>query len=206
MRILVADDEAASCRLVQMTLAEQGDEILFVHDGEEAWRLLQGEDPPQLVLLDWRMPRVDGVELCRRIRATPSLAATYAILVTVNADKEDIVRGLEAGANDYVVKPFNAAELRARVRVGARVVELERALAERVRHLEDALAKVKQLQGLLPICCYCKKIRDDQDYWHEVERYVAQHTDAHFSHGVCPECLEAHVKPELDRLRQAMGK
>ncbi len=206
MRILVADDEAASCRLVQMTLAEQGDEILFVHDGEEAWRLLQGEDPPQLVLLDWRMPRVDGVELCRRIRATPSLAATYAILVTVNADKEDIVRGLEAGANDYVVKPFNAAELRARVHVGARVVELERALAERVRHLEDALAKVKQLQGLLPICCYCKKIRDDQDYWHEVERYVAQHTDAHFSHGVCPECLEAHVKPELDRLRQAMGK
>ena len=206
MRILVADDEAASCRLVQMTLAEQGDEILFVHDGEEAWRLLQGEDPPQLVLLDWRMPRVDGVELCRRIRATPSLAATYAILVTVNADKEDIVRGLEAGANDYVVKPFNAAELRARVHVGARVVELEAALAERVRHLEDALAKVKQLQGLLPICCYCKKIRDDQDYWHEVERYVAQHTDAHFSHGVCPECLEAHVKPELDRLRQAMGK
>jgi response regulator RpfG family c-di-GMP phosphodiesterase len=100
------------------------------------------------------------------------------------------VAGLDAGADDYVVKPFDQEELRARVQVGIRVLKLQRSLADRVTELELALDRVNQLQGLLPICCYCKRIRDDRNYWHQVEAYIENHSDAQFSHGVCPECIE----------------
>src|SRR5262249_57910928 len=101
------------------------------------------------------------------------------------------VTGLQSGANDYVTKPFDRAELQARVCVGKSVVELQRSLALRVRELEDALSQVRQLQGLLPICCYCKKIRDDRNYWQQVETYVGDHSAARFSHAICPDCLKA---------------
>ena len=96
---------------------------------------------------------------------------------------------------------LNREELRARVQVGERVVELQRRLAERVRELEAALADVKHLSGLLPICAYCKKIRNDQNYWQQVESYVAEHSEAQFSHGICPGCYETVVKTELSHLR-----
>jgi hypothetical protein len=101
-----------------------------------------------------------------------------------------------------MVKPFKPLELRARLGVGVRVVELRRRLEARVLALEQALAEVKQLRGILPICSYCKKVRSDQDYWQQVESYVAQHTEAKFSHGICPECWQQHVKPMLDALGQ----
>ncbi len=106
---------------------------------------------------------------------------------------------MQSGANDYVIKPFDRAELQARVRVGQNVVELQRSLAQRVRELEEALSQVQQLQGLLPICSYCKKIRDDRNYWQQVETYVSRHTQMRFSHGICPDCWETEVKPQLSR-------
>lgn len=109
------------------------------------------------------------------------------------------MRGLDAGADDYIIKPFNREELRARVKVGVRILDLQNNLAGRVSELERAMAGVKQLQGLLPICCYCKKIRDDQNYWQQVEGYISRHSEAQFSHGVCPDCFEKIVKPELAR-------
>src|SRR4029434_1546856 len=102
----------------------------------------------------------------------------------------------------YIVKPFEREELHARVQVGFRMLELQAALADRVRELEEALARVKQLQGLLPICSYCKKVRDDQNYWQQVETYIEGHSDAQFTHGICPDCRQKFVEPELDRLRK----
>jgi DNA-binding response OmpR family regulator len=107
-------------------------------------------------------------------------------------EKEDVVEGLEAGANDYIRKPFDRPELRARVRVGERVLELEAALAERIRALQDALAHVKTLQGLLPICMHCHRIRNDQQTWERLEKYISEHTEAEFTHGLCPECMKKH--------------
>src|SRR5262249_1044353 len=146
------------------------------------------------------MPEIDGLEVCRRVRAAPKLKAMYLILLTARGSREYVLEGLRAGANDYVTKPFDREELEARVNVGIQVVQLQAELARRVAELEDALGRVRQLQGLLPICCYCKKIRDDQDYWHQVDRYIGTHTDVRFSHGICPECWVSVVQPEFQQL------
>ena len=190
MKVLIADDDPVSRRLLQASLEKWGYDANVVVDGTAAWESMQDAQPPQLLILDWLMPHVDGLELCRRARTMKSLQSAYIILLTSRATKSDIVKGLESGADDYITKPFDPGELRARVQVGKRVIDLQTTLAERLRHLEEAMARVNQLQGLLPICCYCKKVRDDKNYWHQVENYVARHVDVRFSHGVCPDCME----------------
>lgn len=200
MRILVAEDDAVSRTMLEATLGKWAHEVVAVADGSRAWEVLQAPTAPDLVVLDWMMPGLDGLEVCRRIRATPKTQSTYVILLTARDSREDLIRGLQAGADDYIAKPFDARELRARVEVGHRVLELQKVLAERVRELEAALARVKQLQGLLPICCYCKKIRDDRNYWQQVENYLAEHSEVQFSHGICPDCYVKFVKPEMDKL------
>lgn len=154
------------------------------------------------MILDWMMPGLDGLEICHRIRARVPARPTHIILLTARGGRENVVQGLQAGAHDYITKPFDRDELRARVQVGVRVIELQQALAERVRQLEEALACVKQLQGLLPICSYCKKIRNDRNYWQQVESYLSEHSDVQFSHGICPGCYETFVKPELEKWQQ----
>jgi len=200
VRVLIADDEATTRHLIQATLGNWGFEVLVAEDGTEALRILNGLNPPEIALLDWVMPGVDGLEVCRRMRAARLNAPTYLILITARGGLENIVQGLEAGADDYVTKPFDPRELRARLHAGARVVQLQKALLERNQALEDALKRVKQLQGLLPICSYCKKIRNDRNYWEQVDAYVASHSEAQFSHGVCPDCFEMHLKPQLESL------
>jgi DNA-binding response OmpR family regulator len=200
VRVLIADDEATSRRLIQVTLGGWGFEVLVAVDGGEALRILKEASPPEIALLDWMMPGVDGLEVCRRIRAAPPNATTYIILVTARGGLENVVQGLEAGADDYITKPFDPREMRARLHAGVRIVQLQKALLVRFQELEDALKRVKQLQGLLPICSYCKKIRNDRNYWEQVDAYVASHSEAQFSHGVCPECYEVHLKPQLERL------
>jgi len=201
VRILIAEDDAVSRRLLETLLTRWGYEVTVACDGEEAWRLLQREDAPHLAILDWMMPGMGGLEICHKVREVDHPSPAYLILLTARTGSEDVVQGLETGANDYVTKPFHREELRARVQVGVRVVELQVSLAERVRELEEALANVKQLQGLLPICSYCKRIRDDHNYWQQVESYISGHSGAIFSHGICPECFEKFVKPELNKLK-----
>ena len=200
MRVLIADDEATSRHLIQATLRGWGFEVLVAMDGVEALRVLEGSNPPEIALLDWMMPGVDGLEVCRHMRAAIPNAPTYIILVTARGGLANVVQGLEAGADDYITKPFDPRELRARLHAGARIVQLQQALVDRFHELEDALMRVKQLQGLLPICSYCKKIRNDRNYWEQVDAYVASHSQAQFSHGVCPDCYEMHLKPQLERL------
>ncbi|HYN15324.1 MAG TPA: response regulator [Terriglobales bacterium] len=197
MKILLAEDDPVFALLLQRLL-EGEYEVLLVRDGVQAWEALQAENAPQLVVLDWLMPRMDGIEVCRQVRHQPELAPTYLILLTSRDHIKDILTGFEAGADDYVVKPCDPEELRARVRVGRRVVELQSALAAHVAQLQQALASVRQLQGLLPICSYCKRIRNDQNYWEQLETYLSDHTEASFSHGICPSCYQSIMKPQLE--------
>ena len=197
MKVLIAEDDPVSRRLLQAALVKWGYEVTVTGNGKEAWDALQTPDAPSLLVLDWLMPEMDGVEVCREARKSEALKSSYIILLTSRGSKEDIVQGLEAGADDYVTKPFDHGELRARVQVGSRVVRLQSALADRVKELEEAMANVKQLQGLLPICCYCKKIRDDGNYWHRVESYITGHANVRFSHGICPDCSEK-LKADLN--------
>jgi DNA-binding response OmpR family regulator len=182
-------------------LGQWGYDVIETNDGNEAWQALQQENVPQLVILDWMMPGIDGVDICRNVRASPKLQSIYVILLTARGGQKNIIEGLQAGADDYVTKPFESEELQARVQVGARIVKLQSELAERVKELEDALVQVKELEGILPICSYCKKIRNDQDYWEQFEAYISQHSKARFSHGFCPDCYEKYVKPEWDRFK-----
>ncbi len=206
MRILVAEDQAVSRHILIANLRKWGYDVMAVEDGTQAWKALQAKEAPQLVILDWLMPGIDGIEICRQIRKSPQRQPIYLILLTARRGPEDKVHGLQSGADDYITKPFNRDELRARVQVGVRVLELQDALAQRVKELEEALSRVKTLQGLLPICSYCKKIRNDRNYWQQVEGYISDHSEAQFSHGICPECYVRFVQPELERLREHMGK
>jgi DNA-binding response OmpR family regulator len=199
MRILIAEDDPISRRMLEATLAKWGYDVLVTHDGAAAWQALQADDAPRLAVLDWMMPGLDGVEICRRLRRLPGREPAYLVLLTARGSAEDVVAGLDAGADDYLTKPFNRQELHARLRVGQRVLGLQGRLADRVGELEKALAHIKQLHRLLPMCAYCKKIRDDQNYWQEVEGYLAVHADVRFSHGICPDCLEKVVQPQLEK-------
>ena len=201
MRILIAEDDVVSRHLLETTLTKWGYEVISTTDGIQAFDALSQPNAPSFAVLDWMMPGMDGAEVCRRARSLGTDRLLYIILLTAKGRKEDIVQGLTAGADDYIIKPFDRSELKARISVGERILRLQAELAARVKELELALANVKLLQGLLPICCYCKKIRNDQNYWQQVDTYIADHSEAQFTHGICPECRDKIVKPELERLK-----
>jgi DNA-binding response OmpR family regulator len=203
MKVLVAEDEAVSRIRLETFLTKQGYQVLAVADGTAAWEALQAEDRPSLAILDWLMPGVDGVELCRRVRSKPELRGLYILLLTACGSREQVLEGLNAGANDYVTKPFDSAMLESRLRVAAQMVGLHGELATRVNELEQALAELKLLRGLLPICCYCKNVRDDHNYWHKVEQYLVDHSDAQVTSGICPACWDKEIKPQFARLGKA---
>jgi sigma-B regulation protein RsbU (phosphoserine phosphatase) len=201
MRILVAEDDAVTRRILEVTLRGLGWDVVTASDGNAAWKVfetLRGEDAPDLAVMDWMMPGLEGIEICRRLRATPGFEFVYVILLTSRGDKEDLAAGLAAGANDYITKPFDPIELEARVRVGERMVKLQTSLAARVTELEEALAHVSKLQGLLPICSYCKKVRNETNYWEQVDSYLASHAGVKLTHGICPDCLETMMR-QLDQ-------
>lgn len=200
MRILIADDDPVARQLVARTLGRAGYEVVSTADGTQAWGVLEAADPPPLAILDWMMPGLTGLEVCRRLRAGPARPA-YVIVLTSRDRTEDLVEALEAGADDYIVKPFQAEELRARVAVGARVIGLQLRLAERVRDLEEALAHVQQLQGLIPICAWCRQVRNDQNFWERVESYLARRSGLQFTHAICPTCRAA-VTADLEQGRE----
>jgi phosphoserine phosphatase RsbU/P len=205
MRILIAEDDITSRSMLAAVLKKSGHEVVETANGLEAWEMFQKPDAPRLVILDWMMPLMDGFEVLRRIRTRETTgtadAATerpYIIMLTTRSEKTDVIAGLNIGADDYLAKPFDAGELRARVEAGRRLLEMQEQLAEQIRQLRQALDHIKTLQGILPICSFCKKIRDDQGYWNQVEAYISLHSDALFSHSICPECMNEHY-PELSK-------
>jgi sigma-B regulation protein RsbU (phosphoserine phosphatase) len=199
VHVLIAEDDRVTGEILARTLQRWNYATTVVGNGGQAWEHLRSANAPTLAILDWMMPELDGTEVCRRVRADLPLANMYLLLVTARESRGDVIAGLDAGADDYIIKPFDPDELRARVAVGVRVLSLQQKLAERVAELQTALSNVKQLRGLLPICSYCKRIRGDDQYWQQVEGYIAEHSDAQFSHGICPSCYE-NIAAQLDEV------
>jgi sigma-B regulation protein RsbU (phosphoserine phosphatase) len=205
MKILIAEDEKISRKILEVTLIKASHDVVAVEDGVKALDSVQKEAPDMLIT-DWMMPDLDGVELCRRVRSLNLSSYVYIIVLTALTQREKIIEGLDAGADDYITKPFERTELLARVRAGERVIQLERSLRQKNKELSEALAQVKQLKGLLPICMFCKKIRNDENYWQKVEEYLAEHTGADFSHSICPECLEKHYSKYITKKKDQIDK
>jgi len=205
MKLLIAEDRLATLSALTQLTTHWGYQVIGVSDGGMAWDILQREDAPKLALLDWVLPILDGVEVCRQVRQRFPDHPPHLILITGRGSEDDLIAGLAGGADDYLRKPVSPPELRARLDAGKRIVKLQSNLAERVRNLEKALSRVKQLQGLLPICSYCKKVRDDRNYWRQVEDYISANSEAQFSHGICPDCFTMIVEPELSRFTAELG-
>ena len=216
-RILVAEDDPVSRTLLVGLLKKSGYEVVQACDGSQALKELQKPDAPGLAVLDWMMPEMDGLEVVRQVRAMSPFPSSerprspadsrdlrtegpfrrpYLIILTAKREKEDIVAGLDAGADDYLAKPFHAGELRARIRTGLRMLEMQDRMTSAIGELGSALEKIKTLRGIVPICSSCKKVRDDAGYWRQVEAYIRDHTDAEFRHSLCPDCLEG-LYPDL---------
>lgn len=189
--ILVVDDIAKNLELIGNILSLEQYQISVATDGEKAWQILN-RISPDLILLDIMMPTVDGYTLCRQIKSLEEKKDIPIIFVTAKTNPEDLARGFELGAVDYIGKPFNPAELIARVRTHISLYRAKKKNDILIAELRSALAQVKKLSGLLPICSVCKKIRDDEGYWQQVEEYISAHVDVRFSHGLCPACIRTH--------------
>ena len=202
MQLLIADDEPATRFHLQIVMSRGGFDVLAAASGTEAWEVWQ-EHHPQIVISDWNMPGMTGEDFCRAVRQAPSQHYTYFILVTGQVHEATAVAELEAGVDDYLQKPFDTAELLLRVKAGARIVALEDKLSAKIAELEAALGRIETLEGLLPTCCYCKKVKGDDGHWGDLEGYVRLKTRANFSHGYCPDCYAEHVLPQLAEDDQA---
>lgn len=187
MKILAVEDDAVSRAVLHKALRRLKHDVIDAGDGEEAWEKLQNE-PVRVVVSDWMMPKADGLDLCRRIRSRPGKDYTYFILLTSrDATEENQRAATDAGVDDFLTKPLDLTELWTRLRV-----------AERILHYTT---QVRQLEELLPICSYCKKIRDDQNYWQQMEGYINERTGSEFSHSVCPDCFTKVVVPEIEKIK-----
>lgn len=190
MELIVADDEAS----IRMILAKQGEQFGYTvrtaADGTQARNLLLASDTPRVALIDWMMPGLTGLEICRIVRDTPMRFQPYIVILTARSQPADAAAALDAGADDFMRKPYSPVELRARLGVGRRYLE--------------AAEQVKILSGLLPICSCCKRIRDDGNYWHQIETYLEDHTNARLSHSLCPDCMKKEYPELAERILQNM--
>jgi phosphoserine phosphatase RsbU/P len=195
VHILVVEDSPLQALHLRRLLEESGYLVQVAGDGLDALEQFSRR-AFSILISDWTMPKMDGTELIRRIRSMDLPSYVYAILLTSKDQREDLLAGMESGADDFLTKPVDPAVLSVRLRAGERILRLERGLADRNRALEKTLGEMKRLGGLLPMCANCKNIRDDQGYWHQVESYIRDHSEADFTHGLCPACLEK-LYPEI---------
>lgn len=189
MKILIAEDEFTTRMMVQVCLENWGYRVESVTNGNEAWELLQKADAPHIAILDWEMPGLDGVEVCRRAKEMEVEDPTYIILLTGRDSDTDILRGFDAGADDYMTKPFNDNELRARVRVAERLVRTQTSLSESVAELKEALNQLEQLESGVEICSECRSIFSPYDgEWHTCKDVLKNDADPRIIVRQCPDC------------------
>ena len=189
-RVLAARSGTTDTRDAARTISSCGMEAVTAIDGADAWSRLQADPGIAAAILDWTLPTVPGPELCRRIRAHETLGRMYVLLINSRDRRDDLMAGLDAGADDYLIAPFDAEDLCARFHVGMRMRGVQETLRARAGELQAAADRITQISGLLPICTYCKQIRTDQNYWELLEDYLGQHTGLQFSHAICPSCYD----------------
>lgn len=187
--VLVVDDQPANLKVLLSYLQDQGFNTLTATDGKRALYQISNFKP-DIILLDVMMPGIDGFETCHRLKANKETADIPVIFITALSDVEDKIKAFEAGGVDYVTKPFQHEEVLARLNAHLDIRSLQNELEDKNKELQKALDDVKQLSGFIPICAACKKIRDDEGYWNQIDLYISQHSDAQFSHGMCPDCLK----------------
>jgi len=185
MRILVADDDCTSLVLLSSLLEKQGHECILAEDGKQAWDLYQQQTDIHIIISDWLMPNIDGLQLCKFIRAENRERYTYFILLTVLSGKGCFLEGMEAGADDFLSKPIDTESLMARLRVAERIIGMQ--------------IEINQMEKMLPICSYCKMIRDESDEWAHIDQHMAKHGSHNFSHSICPACYQTQVLPSLPK-------
>ncbi len=189
MRILTVEDDPVSRLVLHQALGKLGHDVVASSDGEQALEILNREGV-RVVVSDWTMPRMDGLELCRRVRARTGVDYVYFILLTGRTgDEHNREEASDAGVDDFLTKPLDRTELWMRLRVAERILRYA--------------TQVRQLEAFLPICSYCKKIRDDHNYWQQIESYINARTGTDFSHSVCPCCYTNVVLPEIEKLKSA---
>lgn len=187
MKILAVEDDAVARAVLRQALRKLGHDVIEAGDGNEAWERLQHE-PVRVVVSDWMMPNSDGLDLCRRVRRWTGVEYIYFILLTGrDATTDNQKEAADAGVDDFLTKPLDFSELWMRLRVAERILRYT--------------TQVRQLEEMLPICSYCKKIRDDQNYWTQIESYISDRTGSDFSHSVCPDCYQRVVMPELEKIK-----
>ena len=202
MKLLIVEDDDSTRLFLLYALRKFGYEISQAKNGREAWEIFQKPDPPKLTIVDWLMPVMDGIELCKKIRAQiDERNQPYIIILTSKSEPGDTLEALHAGADEFLVKPIDPAELKARVEVGRRIIGLQETLHENIDYLQAALNEVTVLRGFISICSYCKKVRND-DSWEKIENYISEHSEVTFSHGVCPDCIKTKVRPELEAMKK----
>jgi len=188
MRILVAEDDVISRKLIVTTLSQFGHDVVSFDNGQRAWDAFN-ESPFRVIVSDWLMPGVDGLDFCRQVRKRPQTEYTYFILLTANVQgKESYLEAMQAGIDDFLAKPLDRDQIWMRLRVAERILKYT--------------TQISQLESMLPICSYCKKVRDDNNYWQQVETYITRRTGANFSHSVCPNCYDTVIKPQLEEMEQ----
>ena len=190
VKILTVEDDGVARAVLRQALRRLGHEAVEASDGGAAWDLLQKTEGVRVVVSDWMMPNSDGLDLCGRIRRRANSEYIYFILLTSrDATEDNRTAAADAGVDDFLTKPLDFSELWTRLRVAERILRYT--------------TQVRQLEEMLPICSYCKKIRDDQNYWQQLEGYISERTGSDFSHSVCPDCYQRVVMPELQQLKAA---
>jgi len=203
-RILVTDDSPDVLELTTTVLEDEGYKVAKAASGGECLKIARAQHPA-ISLLEVMLPDMTGIEVCEQIKEDKDLEGTFVILVSgVRISPDYQADGLNVGADGYIIKPITNRELVARVQAIARIKRAEDALRQKkleqqklITELQEALAEIKTLKGFIPICASCKKIRDDEGYWNQLEAYISKHTDATFTHSICPQCAEKY-KAEIE--------
>ena len=195
--ILVVDDDPDVLFATSRVVKKGGYQTFTAFSGKEAMEAIKNIRP-DLVLMDVVMPDAEGPDLCRQIKENPDLKGIYVVLTSgkrVESDQQ--ADGLDAGADGYITRPLSNREMLSRIASIVRILRAERERDRLIVELKKAFSEIKQLRGILPICSYCKKIRDDKGYWKQIESYIREHSGAEFSHSICQDCAKEHY-PDFD--------
>ena len=197
VKVLVVDDDPDVLFATSRIVKKEGFQVITAANAEACLEAIS-KDCPDLILLDVVMPDISGIDLCRKLKADPEYKSVFIVLLSgMKTGSEEQAEGLDAGADGYIARPISNQELRARVDSLVRILLAERERDRLIKELQEALSEIRQLTGLLPICSYCKKIRDDKGYWVKLEKYLGSHSDAEFTHCICQHCAEKYF-PEFE--------